>query len=580
MKSGSGRKRIMQKRNGNKSRTVILAITLLIIASMCLITGCSRKPRNHWWQCWKKGENPTECIYPCSASTILPAPPVRIPLEACESDGDMDIIVSDNSSINSEDYDRIYENTFLNTKDNPLSTFSIDVDTASYSNIRRMINNGTLPPADAVRIEEMINYFSYDYPLPTGEHPYSVTADLNPCPWNERNFLFRIGLKGAVIEKENRPPSNLVFLIDVSGSMNYANRLSLVKKSLKLLIKNLIEDDYVAMVVYAGSSGLVLPSTSAGNKNAVLEAITRLQSGGSTNAGEGIMLAYETAAKNFITDGVNRVILCTDGDFNVGITDRKELTDLIEKEAKTGIFLSILGFGMGNLKDATMEELSNKGNGNYAYIDTEKEARKVLVEEMSGTLHTIAKDVKIQVEFNPVEVKSYRLIGYENRALMARDFNDDKKDAGEMGAGHTVTALYEIEVQFNENRPTVEDKDSLKYQEPRSIKDEAFAGEIATVKLRYKKPDEDKSNLMIVEVKSKDINLSITSPDLNFAAAVASFGMILRNSDYKGNSSMEKVIELAEKGLSNDKHGYRKEFIELIEKYRDLKKDTPSGEKE
>lgn len=363
---------------------------------------------------------------------------------------------------NTEQYDRIYENPFLKVDKNPLSTFSIDVDTASYANIRRYLNNNSRPPKDSVRIEEMINYFSYDYPAPKGDDPFSVNVEIGSCPWKGKHRLVRIGLKGKEIPANQRPSSNIVFLLDVSGSMMYGNKLPLLKKGLKLMVQNLHENDRVAIVVYAGASGLVLPSTSCEKKNTILEALDKLRAGGSTNGGAGIQLAYKVAIENFIPGGTNRVILATDGDFNVGTTGRGDLIRLIQEKAKSKVFLTILGFGMGNYKDATLEQIANKGNGNYAYIDSLKEARKVLVQQIGGTLVTIAKDVKIQIEFNPTKVNAYRLIGYENRLLRNEDFNDDTKDAGEIGAGHTVTALYEIvPAGVNIQTPSV---DPLKYQ--------------------------------------------------------------------------------------------------------------------
>jgi len=472
---------------------------------------------------------------------------------------------------NTESYDSIEERGFSSVNDHPLSTFSIDVDTASYSNIRRFLNQGRLPPRGAVRIEEMINYFTYEYPEPEGEHPFSVTTELAGCPWNETHLLLRIGLKGRSIDTGNRPPSNLVFLLDVSGSMNAGNKLPLVKRALKVLVSQLEENDQVAIVVYAGASGLALPSTSGGDKHKILDALENLHAGGSTNGGEGIMLAYETAARNFIKGGINRVILCTDGDFNMGITDRSELTRLIEREAKTNIFLSILGFGEGNLKDAAMEELTNKGNGNYSYIDTLNEAKKVLVDQMGGTLVTIAKDVKIQLEFNPVEVASYRLIGYENRMLRKEDFNDDKKDAGEIGAGHTVTAIYEIVPRGAAEYEEPSLVDNLKYQGKSVTSNAALSGEIATVKLRYKEPEGDTSTLLEIPVQDLGLSLDEVGDDFRFASAVAAFGMILRDSKYKGTVTLEDVLSLGESGIGEDPHGYRAEFIELLKKAKTLK---------
>lgn len=463
---------------------------------------------------------------------------------------------------NTETYDQIVENPFLSAKQNPLSTFSIDVDTASYSNMRRFLNQGQLPPPGAVRIEELINYFPYDYPPPEGPQPFSVNVEVAGCPWEAKHRLARIGLKGREIDVEQRPPSNLVFLLDVSGSMNNHNKLPLVKSALKMLVDRLDENDRVAVAVYAGASGLVLPSTSADNKSQILSALGRLEAGGSTNGGEGLQLAYRIATENFIPGGVNRVILCSDGDFNVGRTSQSELVRLIEDKAKSGVFLSVLGFGMGNYKDSTMEKLADKGNGNYAYIDTANEARKVLVEGLTGTLITIAKDVKIQIDFNPAQVAGYRLIGYENRMLRAEDFKDDTKDAGEIGAGHTVTALYEL-VPPGLALPG-NDVDPSKYQKPDQPTEAAASEELFTVRLRYKDPDGQDSKPLEVPITAPDKSFKEASHDFQFAAAVAQFGMLLRESKYKGDSNYERVLETASTSLGQDASGYRNEFVELV----------------
>jgi Ca-activated chloride channel family protein len=474
---------------------------------------------------------------------------------------------------NTEAYDAIVENPFLKVLDNPLSTFSIDVDTASYSNVRRFITSGQLPPPGAVRIEELVNYFTYDYPQPEGDRPFSVTTEVAACPWNISHRLVRIGLKGRDVPTEDRPASNLVFLLDVSGSMNERNKLPLVKQSMRMLVDQLTERDHVAIVVYAGASGLVLPSTSGNNHDTIIAALDRLEAGGSTNGASGLQLAYETAQQHFVRDGINRVILCTDGDFNVGVTSQDELVRLIEDKAKSGVFLSALGFGMGNYKDATLEKLADKGNGNYAYIDTPREARKVLVEQMSGTLLTIAKDVKIQVEFNPSRVGAYRLIGYENRILAAEDFNNDKKDAGEIGAGHTVTALYEVAPPGeNVNLPTV---DPLKYQTPKATTPSSTVmpsntDELLTVKLRYKQPDGDVSQLIEQPVVDRGVPYAQASADFKFAASVAAFGMILRHSPSVGTTTLDAVAELALEGKGPDLQGHRAEFIDLVRQSREL----------
>lgn len=496
---------------------------------------------------------------------------------------------------NTESYAPIVENDFLRSKENPLSTFSIDVDTASYANVRRFLNGSQLPPPGAVRLEELVNYFSYDYAPPTDGVPFAARVETANCPWNKKHHLVRIGLKGKVIEREQRPVSNLVFLIDVSGSMQPQNKLPLVKESLKLLVNELGGNDRIAICVYAGSSGLVLPSTTADNKEAILSSLDNLQAGGSTNGGAGIVQAYNVAVENFIPKGTNRVILCTDGDFNVGTTSQDQLMNLITEKAKSKVFLSVLGFGYGNVKDTTMELLADKGNGNYAYIDTLKEGRKVLVEEMSGTLITIAKDVKIQVDFNPAHVAAYRLLGYENRLLKAEDFKDDKKDAGEIGAGHTVTALYEIvppgvEVpagsvepsKYQQTSGTKESKpgiDAANAEVPGvEAKDDAkvekseHADELLTVRLRYKQPESDDSTPLEIPVKATVQPFDQTSADFQFATAVVQFGMLLRDSKYKGGANWDSVLEIAEGSKGKDANGYRAEFIELVRKAKSLKK--------
>jgi Ca-activated chloride channel family protein len=474
-------------------------------------------------------------------------------------------------------YPKYVENGFQRVLDEPLSTFSIDVDTASYANVRRFLNDGQLPPADAVRIEEMINYFSYDYPQPKGDEPFSVNMEVAGCPWEPEHRLLRVGLKGKEIAENKRPPSNFVFLIDVSGSMSPQERLPLIKQSLRMLVKRMTENDRIAIVVYASSSGVVLESTSCDNKEKILAALDRLEAGGSTNGGDGIKRAYGLAEENFIKNGVNRVILCTDGDFNVGITDQGELIELIQRKAKTGVFLSALGVGDNNYKDALLQKLADKGNGNYYYIDTLEEGHKVLVQQMNGTLVTIAKDVKIQIEFNPAQVTSYRLIGYEKRILATEDFNNDKKDAGEIGAGHTVTALYEL-VPAGISTASQTAVDDLKYQrktpaqpakEGKAIND---SRELLTLKLRYKKPDGDKSVLREHTLVESERKFTQTSTDFRFAAAVASFGMILKDSEHAGNANFGSILELAREAKGDDKEGYRAEFINLVKKAKSLKR--------
>ncbi|MEO6916256.1 MAG: von Willebrand factor type A domain-containing protein [Chitinophagaceae bacterium] len=480
-----------------------------------------------------------------------------------------DVIRNRESAIidhDTEDYDAIVENSFQAVSKDPLSTFSIDVDAASYSNIRRFLNEGSLPPAGSVRIEEMINYFRYDYPQPLGQDPFSVSTEVAAAPWNPKHQLVKIGLQGKKIPLSNLPASNLVFLIDVSGSMMPENKLPLIKSSMKMLVDQLREKDRVAIVVYAGSAGLVLPSTSGDNKIRIKSAIDNLEAGGSTAGGEGIRLAYQAARQNFIEDGNNRVILCTDGDFNVGASSDAALEDMISKERKSNVFLTVLGYGMGNYKDNKMQRLADKGNGNHAYIDGISEAKKVLVSEFGGTLFTIAKDVKLQVEFNPAMVQSYRLIGYENRMLNKEDFNDDKKDAGELGSGHNVTALYEIIPTgvFNDFENSV---DPLKYQQPfQPFNPSTFGKEMLTVKLRYKDPRGDQSKLIIHQLQGHTASINSASTDLRFAAAVAEFGMILRNSDFKQASSYEAALRLAGSALGKDEEGYRAEFLQLIRK--------------
>jgi Ca-activated chloride channel family protein len=464
----------------------------------------------------------------------------------------------------SEGYAYIEENDFVSVTDDPLSTFSIDVDTASYANVRRFLNHGRLPPADAVRVEEMMNYFRYDYAPPTDGRPFATHMEVCECPWNATHRLVRIGIKGYEMTQDERPSSNLVFLLDVSGSMGRQNKLPLVKQALRLLVGQLGENDRVAIVVYAGASGLALPSTTCDHKEPILSAMDRLHAGGSTNGAAGIALAYQVAVNNFIRGGTNRVILATDGDFNVGVSSRGELVRLIQGNAKSGVFLTVLGFGMGNIKDATLEQLADKGNGNYAYIDNLREAKKVLVEQMGGTLVTIAKDVKIQVEFNPLQVGSYRLVGYENRKMAHSDFHDDRKDAGEIGAGHTVTALYEIVPAMGDSRrPKV---DPLRYQGRNAFKNAAFSGELLQLKIRYKHPDGAKSSLLTFTVRDSDKTLSESSRDFCWATAVASFGMLLRDSRHKGNASFGSLLLLAEESVGRDPSGRRAEFVRLVRK--------------
>jgi Ca-activated chloride channel family protein len=488
---------------------------------------------------------------------------------------------------NTETYDHLDENAFRAAKDHPLSTFSVDVDSASYSLMRRFLNDGRLPPPGAVRIEELVNYFDYDYAGPNDtqstKRPFAVHTEIAPAPWNPNHRLVHIGIQSRRIgqtttngEEEQKagessqslPPRNLVFLLDVSGSMDQSNKLPLLKRAMKLLTEQLGERDSVAIAVYAGASGVVLPPTSGARSAEILAALERLSAGGSTNGGEGIRLAYDLARKNFRNDGINRVILATDGDFNVGTTNQSELIRMIEIERESGVFLTVLGFGDGNYKDSTMEKLADRGNGNYAYIDNIAEARRVLVQQAGATLITVAKDVKLQVEFNPREVAAYRLIGYENRLLRSEDFNDDRKDAGEIGAGHSVTALYEI-VPVGQQIPagTV---DPLRYQQPVKTTEAAGSGEMLTLKIRYKEPRGAQSELMQFAVRDEGRQLKDTSETYRFSAAVAAYGMLLRASEHKGQATYELARDLAQGAMGKDPHGYRAEFVRLISMARDV----------
>jgi Ca-activated chloride channel family protein len=494
---------------------------------------------------------PDDAMYEMVAEEAVPE------LASKPADANDDVVKKD--SFNTEEYDRIYENPFVSVIRNPLSTFSVDVDRASYSNVRRMLQNNRKPYADAVRIEEMVNYFNYDYPQPTGADPFSVNLEIADCPWNKTHQLLSIGLQGKNIDVKDAPNSNLVFLIDVSGSMNDDNKLPLLKSSFKILIEKLRPKDRVAMVVYAGAAGVVLPSTSCDEKNKIMAAFDKLSAGGSTAGGEGIKRAYEIAKENYIDGGNNRVILATDGDFNIGESSDGAMVRLIEEKRKEGVFLTVLGFGMGNYKDSKMEKLSNAGNGNYAYIDNILEAKKTLGKEFFGTIYTIAKDVKIQIEFNPSQIKAYRLIGYENRMLAAEDFNDDTKDAGEIGAGHTVTAIYELIPA--DSKEEIPDVDELEYQKSKIIK----SNELMTLKLRYKQPDGDVSKLIKQKVTKTDIKKNNTSNNFNWAVSVAEFGLLLRDSKYKGKANYNEIINRAKSAKGTDDEGYRAEFIKLVE---------------
>lgn len=555
-----------------------IKITALAALLLCMFAACNQKNGG------SSSKKQTYKIQDLKAVTTdsekKPAPPPneQYTISTITEEGTKDEAISipvdkdmKDGSFNTEDYDNIVENKFLAATQNPLSTFSIDVDEAAYSNVRRYLENGSIPPAGAVRIEEMVNYFDYNYPKPVNGEPFTVNTEISECPWNPQHKLVHIGLQGKEIPVDNLPPSNMVFLVDVSGSMNEANKLPLVQASMNMLVDQLREKDKVAIVVYAGSAGLVLPSTSGSNKVKIKEAINNLEAGGSTAGGEGIILAYKTAKENFIKNGNNRIILATDGDFNVGVSSDDDLVRLIEQERKSGVFLSVLGYGMGNYKDNKMQQLADKGNGNHSYIDNIGEARKVLVNEFGSTLFTIAKDVKIQVEFNPSKVQAYRLVGYENRMMAAEDFNDDAKDAGELGSGHTVTALYEV-IPVGVQDDFTKSVDPLKYQSnDRKFFDKT--DEIMTIKLRYKKPDEDVSKLITHPVMDNHTALANTSDNFRFSAAVAEFGLLLRGSDYKQQSSYDQVVSLAKGSKGIDNNGYRSEFIRLVQAATSLAKN-------
>jgi Ca-activated chloride channel homolog len=466
---------------------------------------------------------------------------------------------------NTEEFAHFEENSFLKVLDNPLSTFSIDVDTGSYSIVRRALVQHKHPYKDAVRIEELLNYFTYDYPEPRKNHPFSITTETGVCPWNQEHRLLHIGIKGKQLKSKKTPPSNLVFLLDVSGSMSGYDKLPLLKRCFKLLVNGLTGEDRVAIVVYAGAAGLVLPSTSGENKQRIIDALHALDAGGSTAGGAGIRLAYQIARDNFLPDGNNRVILATDGDFNVGVSSTSEMIRMIEEKRKSGIFLTTLGFGMGNYKDNRLEQMADKGNGSYHYIDNFMEGKKVFVHQMKGTLFTIAKDVKIQVEFNPAKVLSYRLVGYENRGLRKEDFDDDTKDAGELGAGHTVTALYEIIPR--DTTQSAPSSAALKFQETRIKVDAINSKNMAFVKLRFKEPNGTVSKLIQRSVKWNSNHRTIKNlpQNIRFSSAVAMFGMLLRKSEYAGKADYNQVLELAGNALGEDRFGYRAEFLRLVQ---------------
>ena len=560
------KERMMDKPNRRFRIAVAAAVATCLVVGICMLTVTSQSKRSAH-SLSRRGPDPA--AQPRSEPRRF-----RVDDAAAKSEGDSKTTEGPVGPAISPDgrgpgmagdqYNRIVENPLRRVADHPLSTFSIDVDTASYANVRRfLLQEKQLPPPDAVRIEELINYFDYDYQGPTDDVPFSADIEVAGCPWAPQHRLVRVGLKGREIPNEQRPDSNLVFLLDVSGSMNSPDKLPLLKEGMKLLTGQLRENDRVAIVVYARSEGLALPSTPGSDRRKIMAALDNLRADGSTAGGAGIELAYRVARQNFIAGGVNRVLLCTDGDFNVGTTSEAALERMVEERAKSGVFLSVLGFGRGNLNDSMMEKISNKGNGNYAYIDGVTEARKVLVEQVGGTLVTIAKDVKIQVEFNPAQVAAYRLIGYENRILAAEDFNDDKKDAGEIGAGHTVTALYEVVPPGAAvDLPSV---DPLKYQTPkRESKDQPATDELLTLKLRYKAPDADQSKLLEFTLLDEGNSFDQASPDFRFAAAVASFGMLLRDSQHKGTATYDTVLDIATQSKGPDKHGYRSELLEMV----------------
>jgi Ca-activated chloride channel homolog len=478
---------------------------------------------------------------------------------------------------NTESYSEIKENEFIISKKEPLSTFSIDVDKASYSNVRRFINAGQLPPANAVRTEELINYFPYQYKENNTQHPISIQTELTEAPWQPQHYIAKIAMNAKKLDASKAPDNNLVFLIDVSGSMSDANKLPLVQSSLNMMLDELRPNDKIAIVVYAGAAGLVLPPTTIKDKQKIKDALNNLSAGGSTAGGAGIELAYKTAKDNFIKEGNNRVILCTDGDFNVGISENKSLESLIEEKRKDGVYLTVLGYGMGNYKDSKMEILADKGNGNYAYIDNIQEAKKTLVNEMLGTLYTVAKDVKIQIEFNPTVVQAYRLIGYENRLLAKEDFNNDLKDAGEVGAGHQVTAIYEI-IPVGVNTNYVGSVDQLKYTKDEKTETNVYStnsNELLNVKCRYKLPESNTSTKFEAPILvSNKISLKNASEDTKFATALAAWSMLLRNSNYKGNLNYKSVIEMAKSAKTFDPEGYRAESIRLMESAQYLKANT------
>ena len=539
-------------------KKLIKLIIVLLFIMTTLVSGCSKMEQ----------EAPAENKQDSHNSHD------KVEVEVAEEEVSLDYVFEQNAKTDydreepavysNEGYDEYKESEFSSPQDNPLSTLSIDVDTASYSNIRRYLDDGYLPPTDAVRVEECINYFTYDYPQPDNDHPIDAHVTISTCPWNEDRYLARVAVQGEYIKKSQAGPSNLVFLLDVSGSMSDRNKLPLVKTAMEMLSDELTDEDKVSIVVYAGASGVILEGCDGDDTRKIERALKKLDAGGSTAGGAGIELAYDIAEENFIKDGNNRVILCTDGDFNVGPSSTGELENLIEKKRKSGVFLSVLGFGTGNVKDNMMETLADKGNGNYAYIDNLSEAKKVLIDDMTSTLYTIAKDVKIQIEFNPEAIKEYRLIGYDNRLLNAEDFNDDKKDAGEIGAGHSVTVFYELILSGTEGSGKIDD---LVFQNNDDDEEEVSAFDIDEwmyVKFRYKLPDEDES-VLFSKMAGKDDFTNRPDNDFQFATAVTEFALLLKDSEYASDASYDSLIERAQDSRGKDKHGYRSQFIQLAE---------------
>lgn len=538
-----------------------------MVVVICVTTACSRKTTNEGINAVQNAMEATSEEPKLAGSRSKNEISVSFDKSVTTEDKRLAVdgcVLPVDPNYNGEKYEEITENAYKAVAQNPLSTFSIDVDTASYSNIRRFIMDGGLPPKDAIRIEEMVNYFPYTYQEPAGEKPLAISSQIAICPWNDKHSLARLTLKAKDFMTESRPANNLVFLLDVSGSMDESDKLPLLKSSFKLLVNQLDENDKVSIVVYAGAAGVVLDATYGHKKEKILDAINDLNAGGSTAGGEGIELAYKIAEENYIKNGNNRIILATDGDFNVGPSSTGDLTKLIEKKRKSGIFLSVFGFGTGNLNDSTAELLADKGNGNYAYIDTILEAKKVLIEQIGSTLYTVAKDVKYQIEFNPAKVKGYRLIGYENRLLNDEDFDDDTKDAGEIGAGHVVTAFYELIPADSDEKVAGSD---LKYQKT----EVTGSDEWMTIKVRYKEPKGSKSKLIEIPIKPSDMGKA--DKEFDFASSVAEFGLLLRDSAYKGDASYQAVIKRAKASRGTDKNGYRSEFIKLVELVREMDKN-------